>query len=160
MRRSARWIGWALCLCASLTASAQDDGALVDLTRGDGTESDTGAESAAEFLRCNKVKERKCQYRSYTSKYTNTSCNRSTPALPCCAPGGVAHARSVPGHAAPWNARVSRAEGRQETEGQSRQERLPAGDPADVLGSSARLSGQDEQRRPLPGQCFACQLNF
>lgn len=56
MRRSAHWIGWALCLCASLTASAQDDGAIVDLMREDGTEADTGAEPAAELLRCNKVR--------------------------------------------------------------------------------------------------------
>lgn len=69
----------------------------------------------------------------------------------CCAAGGVAHARSVPGHATSGDARVSRPENYQETESQGSQKRLPAGDPADLLWSSARLSGQDEQRRPSPG---------
>lgn len=59
MRRTSGWIGWALCLCASLTVSAQDypedDQMILDLIREDGTQPDTGAEPAAEFLRCNKV---------------------------------------------------------------------------------------------------------
>ncbi|KAG7228830.1 hypothetical protein INR49_008608, partial [Caranx melampygus] len=54
MCRTSAWIGWALCLCASLSASAQDypedDDPIVDLIRGDRTV----AEPAAEFLRCNK----------------------------------------------------------------------------------------------------------
>ncbi len=59
MRRTSGWIGWALCLCASLTVSAQDypedDQMILDLFREDGTQPETGAEPAAEFLRCNKV---------------------------------------------------------------------------------------------------------
>lgn len=60
MRRTPVWVGWALCLCASLAASAQDypedDEMIPDLIRDDGTGPETGAEPAAEFLRCNKVK--------------------------------------------------------------------------------------------------------
>lgn len=59
MRRTSFWVCWALCLCASLAASAQDypedDQMILDLIREDGTEPETGAEPAAEFLRCNKV---------------------------------------------------------------------------------------------------------
>lgn len=59
MRRTSGWIGWALCLCASLTVSAQDypedDEMILDLIREDGTQPETGAEPAAEFLRCNKA---------------------------------------------------------------------------------------------------------
>lgn len=60
MRRTSAWIGWALCLCASLSASAQDypegdDDAILDLIREDRTAvPEPGAEPAAEFLRCNK----------------------------------------------------------------------------------------------------------
>ncbi|XP_030288236.1 proprotein convertase subtilisin/kexin type 9 [Sparus aurata] len=59
MRRTSGWIGWALCLCASLTVSAQDypedDEMILDLIRGDGTRPETRAEPAADFLRCNKA---------------------------------------------------------------------------------------------------------
>lgn len=59
MRRSSGWIGWALCLCASLTVSArdhlEDDGTVLDLMREDGTVPEGGVEPAAELLRCNKV---------------------------------------------------------------------------------------------------------
>ncbi|TMS20109.1 Proprotein convertase subtilisin/kexin type 9 [Larimichthys crocea] len=59
MRRTCGWIGWALCLCASLTVSAQDypedDEMILDLIREDGTQPETGAVPAAEFLRCNKA---------------------------------------------------------------------------------------------------------
>ncbi|KAM9357695.1 proprotein convertase subtilisin/kexin type 9 [Symphorus nematophorus] len=59
MRRTSGWIGWALCLCASLTVSAQDypedDDMILDLIREDGTQPETGAEPAAEFFRCNKA---------------------------------------------------------------------------------------------------------
>lgn len=59
MRRSSGWIGWALCLCASLTVSArdytEDDDAVLDLMREDGTLSEGGVEPTAELLRCNKV---------------------------------------------------------------------------------------------------------
>ncbi|XP_035509550.1 proprotein convertase subtilisin/kexin type 9 [Morone saxatilis] len=59
MRRTSGWIGWTLCLCASLTVSAQDypedDEMILDLIREDGTQPETGAEPAAEFLRCNKA---------------------------------------------------------------------------------------------------------
>ncbi|KAG8003428.1 Proprotein convertase subtilisin/kexin type 9 [Nibea albiflora] len=59
MRRTCGWIGWALCLCASLTVSAQDypedDDMILDLIREDGTQPETGAVPAADFLRCNKV---------------------------------------------------------------------------------------------------------
>ena len=62
MHRTSGWIGWALCLCASLTVSAQDypetDEMILDLIRGDGTRPETGAEPAADFLRCNKVMKR------------------------------------------------------------------------------------------------------
>ncbi|XP_018525742.1 proprotein convertase subtilisin/kexin type 9 isoform X2 [Lates calcarifer] len=57
MRRTSAWIGWALCLCASLAVSAQnypeDDEMNLDLIREDGTQPESGAEP--EFLRCNKV---------------------------------------------------------------------------------------------------------
>lgn len=60
MRRSSCWIGWALCLCASLTVSArdypEDDDMILDVMREDGTQPETGSEPAAAFLRCNKVK--------------------------------------------------------------------------------------------------------
>lgn len=72
------------------------------------------------------------------------------------APGGMARARSVPGHAASGSSRVSRAEERQAAESPSGQERSPAGRPADILRSSARLPGQDEQRRPRSGNSFTC----
>ncbi|XP_045905850.1 proprotein convertase subtilisin/kexin type 9 [Micropterus dolomieu] len=59
MRRTSGYIGWVLCLCASLTVSAQDypedDKMILDLIREDGTQPKTGAEPAAEFLRCNKA---------------------------------------------------------------------------------------------------------
>lgn len=59
MRRDSGWIGWALCLCASLTVSARDypdgDDTVLDLMREDGTVSESGMEPAAELLRCNKV---------------------------------------------------------------------------------------------------------
>lgn len=59
MRSTSAWYGWTLCLCASLAASAQDypedDEMIVDLIREDGTAPGTGAEPAAEFLKCNKV---------------------------------------------------------------------------------------------------------
>lgn len=60
MLRTSAWCGWTLCLCASLAASAQDfpedDAMILDLIREDGTQPEAGAEPAAEFLRCNKVK--------------------------------------------------------------------------------------------------------
>ncbi|XP_026201151.1 proprotein convertase subtilisin/kexin type 9 isoform X2 [Anabas testudineus] len=59
MRRTSAWVGWALCLCASLAANAQDypedDEMILDLIREDGTQPETGTEPAAEFLRCNKA---------------------------------------------------------------------------------------------------------
>ncbi|XP_040895738.1 proprotein convertase subtilisin/kexin type 9 isoform X2 [Toxotes jaculatrix] len=59
MRRTSAWIGWALCLCASLAMGAQDypedDEMILDLIREDGTQPESGAEPAAEFLRCNKA---------------------------------------------------------------------------------------------------------
>ena len=69
----------------------------------------------------------------------------------------MAHARSVPGHTTSGDARVPRPEDHEEAESQGEQKRLPAGDPADLLWSSAGLPGQDEQRRPSPGNCFTCQ---
>ncbi|KAM9762192.1 proprotein convertase subtilisin/kexin type 9 isoform 1-T2 [Menidia menidia] len=59
MARAALWIGWALCLAASLAVCAQDyteedDEMILDLIREDGTQPETGEEPAAEFLRCNK----------------------------------------------------------------------------------------------------------
>lgn len=63
MRRSCRWIGWALCLCASLAVSARNDvggdsvnDMFLDLVHEDGTEPETGTETSAPFLRCNKVR--------------------------------------------------------------------------------------------------------
>lgn len=65
MRRSCRWIGWALCLCASLAMSARDyvgddrvNDMSLNLMHEDGTEpeTETGTEPAAPFLRCNKVR--------------------------------------------------------------------------------------------------------
>uniref|UniRef100_A0A3Q1FCP2 Proprotein convertase subtilisin/kexin type 9 n=1 Tax=Acanthochromis polyacanthus TaxID=80966 RepID=A0A3Q1FCP2_9TELE len=59
MRRTSAWLGWTLCLCASLAVCAQDytedDEMILELIREDGTEPETGAEPAAEFLRCNKA---------------------------------------------------------------------------------------------------------
>lgn len=60
MHLTSAWVGLALCcLCASLAASAQDypedDEMILDLIREDGTQPETGAEPAAEFLKCNKV---------------------------------------------------------------------------------------------------------
>lgn len=70
MARSPPWIGWIgwLGLCVSLTVSALDQGededAVLELMRGDGTRAGAGAESAAEsaaeVLVCNKVKTRRC----------------------------------------------------------------------------------------------------
>ncbi|XP_029285522.1 proprotein convertase subtilisin/kexin type 9 isoform X2 [Cottoperca gobio] len=58
MRRTSAWVGWALCLCTALAASAQDypedDKMILDLIREDGTQPETGDEPAAEFLKCNK----------------------------------------------------------------------------------------------------------
>lgn len=71
--------------------------------------------------------------------------------FPACA-GSMAHARSVPGHTAPGDARVSGPEDHKEAASQSDQERLPGGDPADLLWSSARLPGQNESRRPSLGK--------
>ncbi|XP_026161363.1 proprotein convertase subtilisin/kexin type 9 [Mastacembelus armatus] len=59
MRLTLVWTGWALCLCASLAVSAQDyaeDGEMIlELIREDGSQPETGAEPAAELLRCNKA---------------------------------------------------------------------------------------------------------
>ncbi|XP_060887825.1 proprotein convertase subtilisin/kexin type 9 [Labrus mixtus] len=60
MRRSSGWIGWTLCLCASLTVQSaqdypEDDDMILDLIREDGTQAETGTEPAADFFRCNKV---------------------------------------------------------------------------------------------------------
>lgn len=59
MRRTSAWFGWTLYLCASLAVCAQDytedDEMILELIREDGTEPETGAEPAAEFLRCNKA---------------------------------------------------------------------------------------------------------
>nr|XP_046246622.1 proprotein convertase subtilisin/kexin type 9 isoform X2 [Scatophagus argus] len=59
MRRTSCWIGWALCLCASLAVSAQDypeeDEINLDLIREDGIQAETRTEPAAEFIRCNKA---------------------------------------------------------------------------------------------------------
>lgn len=57
----------------------------------------------------------------------------------------MARARSVLGHTARGNARVSGPADHQEAESQSGAERLSAGHPADLLWSCARLPGQDEQ---------------
>ncbi|KAM9848299.1 proprotein convertase subtilisin/kexin type 9 [Aulostomus maculatus] len=58
MRRASAWVGWALCLCASLAISAQHEPENkqmdLDLIRGDGTQPEAGLEPAAEFLRCHK----------------------------------------------------------------------------------------------------------
>ena len=60
MRRTSAWIGWALCLCASLAAGVRDDPeadeTIPDLMSEDGTRPESGAEPAAEFLRSNKVR--------------------------------------------------------------------------------------------------------
>lgn len=66
--RRASWTGWALCfLCASSAVCAQDypedDVMILDLIREDGTQPETGAEPAAEFLKCNKVKEKRKEKR-------------------------------------------------------------------------------------------------
>ncbi|XP_005923322.2 proprotein convertase subtilisin/kexin type 9 [Haplochromis burtoni] len=59
MRCTSAWIGWALCLCASLAVRAQDytedDGMILDLVGEDRTDPETGTDPAAEFIRCNKV---------------------------------------------------------------------------------------------------------
>nr|XP_019936315.1 PREDICTED: proprotein convertase subtilisin/kexin type 9 [Paralichthys olivaceus] len=59
MRRTSAWtwIGWALCLCASLAVSAPDltEDEELDLTRGDETQPGPAAEPPAELLRCNKA---------------------------------------------------------------------------------------------------------
>lgn len=59
MRCVPAWIGWALCVCASLAVCAQDypedDEMILDLIREDGTQPETGAATAAEFLRCKKA---------------------------------------------------------------------------------------------------------
>ncbi|XP_071343039.1 proprotein convertase subtilisin/kexin type 9 [Trachinotus anak] len=59
MRRTSAWIGWALCLCASLSVGAQDypedDEMTLGLIREDGTQPESGAEPAAQLLRCNKA---------------------------------------------------------------------------------------------------------
>lgn len=55
MRRTSAWIGWALCLCASLSVCAQDDPEDAERTP-DLIPEDGGAGPAAEFLKCNKVK--------------------------------------------------------------------------------------------------------
>lgn len=87
-----------------------------------------------------------------------TSCACSSPVahmncfFPARATGSMAHARSVPGHPAPGDARVSGPEDHKEAASQSEQERLPGGDPADLLWSSARLPGQNESRRPSRGK--------
>ena len=80
MHRTSGWIGWALCLCASLTVSAQDypetDEMILDLIRGDGTRPETGAEPAADFLRCNKVMKR--GWRKYSALISDSSRNSNT----------------------------------------------------------------------------------
>lgn len=63
----------------------------------------------------------------------------------------MAYAWSVSGHVATRSTRVSRPEDHQEVKGQGNQEKTPPGGSADLLWSSARLSGQDEQRRGSPG---------
>uniref|UniRef100_A0A3Q4I8Q9 Proprotein convertase subtilisin/kexin type 9-like n=1 Tax=Neolamprologus brichardi TaxID=32507 RepID=A0A3Q4I8Q9_NEOBR len=59
MRCTSAWIGWALCLCASLAVRAQDytedDEMILDLVGEDRTDPETGTDPAAEFIRCNKV---------------------------------------------------------------------------------------------------------
>lgn len=65
--------------------------------------------------------------------------------------GSMAYAWSVSGHVATRSTRVSRPEDHQEVKGQGNQEKTPPGGSADLLWSSARLSGQDEQRRGSPG---------
>uniref|UniRef100_A0A3Q3A3C3 Proprotein convertase subtilisin/kexin type 9 n=1 Tax=Kryptolebias marmoratus TaxID=37003 RepID=A0A3Q3A3C3_KRYMA len=60
MRATSAWIGWALCLCASSAAvcaqdDPEDDELILDLIRDDGTQPESGAEPAAEFLKCNKA---------------------------------------------------------------------------------------------------------
>uniref|UniRef100_A0A8C6TKM8 Proprotein convertase subtilisin/kexin type 9 n=1 Tax=Neogobius melanostomus TaxID=47308 RepID=A0A8C6TKM8_9GOBI len=59
MRTVPVWFGLALCLCASLAVSAQDDPEddemILDLIREDGTQPESGPEPSAEFLRCNKA---------------------------------------------------------------------------------------------------------
>ncbi|KAF3835081.1 hypothetical protein F7725_027639 [Dissostichus mawsoni] len=60
MRRTSAWVGWALCLCTSLAASAQDylrveDEMILDLFSEDGTKPEPRAVPTAEFLKCNKA---------------------------------------------------------------------------------------------------------
>ncbi|XP_076009716.1 proprotein convertase subtilisin/kexin type 9 [Genypterus blacodes] len=60
MRRGSAWVGWALCVCASLAAGAQDRAEdqepVEDLIHGEPEAGpEPGAEPAAELLRCNKA---------------------------------------------------------------------------------------------------------
>ncbi|KAK5907306.1 hypothetical protein CesoFtcFv8_005173 [Champsocephalus esox] len=59
MRRTSAWVGWVLCLCTYLSASAQDypdeDEIILDLFREDGTKPEPRAVPTAEFLKCNKA---------------------------------------------------------------------------------------------------------
>ncbi|KAF1386096.1 hypothetical protein PFLUV_G00114600 [Perca fluviatilis] len=59
MHLTSAWVGWALCCLWASTTSAQDypedDEMILDLIREDGTQPETGAEPAAEFLKCNKA---------------------------------------------------------------------------------------------------------
>ncbi|XP_059197027.1 proprotein convertase subtilisin/kexin type 9 [Centropristis striata] len=59
MRRTSAWVGWALCLCASVAASArdepEDEEMVLDLIHEDGAKPESGAEPSAEFLKCNKA---------------------------------------------------------------------------------------------------------
>lgn len=65
MRRGCSWIGWALCLCASLTASAREhdagvesanDDVFLDVMHEDSKQPGTGTVPAAPLIRCNKVR--------------------------------------------------------------------------------------------------------
>ncbi|KAK5930878.1 hypothetical protein CgunFtcFv8_027080 [Champsocephalus gunnari] len=59
MRRTSAWVGWVLCLCTYLAASAQDypdeNEIILDLFREDGTKPEPRAVPTAEFLECNKA---------------------------------------------------------------------------------------------------------
>ncbi|XP_020558603.1 proprotein convertase subtilisin/kexin type 9 isoform X1 [Oryzias latipes] len=56
MRRACAWIGWALCVCASVSVCAQDDPEDDGMIPEDGTQPERGgAGAAAEFLKSNKA---------------------------------------------------------------------------------------------------------
>lgn len=153
MRRACAWIGWALCVCASVSVCAQDDPEDDGMIPEDGTQPERGgAGAAAEFLKSNKVKS--IQLIENTSEPArHPPETRASPVDSCGHTGGVAHAWPVPGHSAPGDARVSGPENHQAAAGQSSPERAPGAGPADILGRSAGLPGPNE-----PGGAAAGEL--